>query len=116
MPQFFERPVIVDAPVIVSEFTAVTDCPKCGHIATHWIDSPKPPPTDKEWREYGQAFLEWQQEPYEDDGYEVKAWQGGTMKVIPPRKKKPSPRPPVDETGNTLMRVCRVCEHRWGQK
>lgn len=99
----------------VSEFTAVTDCPKCGAWDLHWIDSPKPPPTEKEWREYGDAFNKWQEEPYLDNGHEIVQFGGAVVQKIPPRK-RPSPRPPVDETGNTLMRVCRVCEHRWGQK
>lgn len=70
----------------VSEFTAVADCPKCGHIATHWITDPD--------------ILDWE-DPWHRVRFKAGFLFGGFR---------------FDDPDSTVARVCRVCEHRWGQK
>lgn len=38
----------------VSCFTAVSDCPQCGHIDVHWLDQPAKT-TSADWAKYRKA-------------------------------------------------------------
>lgn len=73
-------------------FTAITDCPKCGHLAVHWLAEPMLEP-------------EWDDTPAGKAGIRIDRmintmlWTGS--RYDPPR--------------TAVARVCVKCGYRWGQ-
>ncbi|AID58905.1 hypothetical protein PBI_GAIA_86 [Mycobacterium phage Gaia] len=90
---------------MVEQFTAIADCPKCGRVAVHWLDSPRHP-TEQDWADYERAMREY--DPFEE--CLVRNWAGDVVKRMPAI---PPPKRPVDEDGS-VTRVCVDCGHRWG--
>lgn len=74
------------------QFTALTDCPACGHLAVHWLTKPKfaPPETPAE------------------TVHRIMAWGGHVVRG--------PDLPRSDPPGTVVARVCVECGYRWGQR
>lgn len=84
------------------DFTAVSTCPRCGHIAYHWIDEPPAPPEIAEWEEieihsFGHGHDRTIRLPNYAPGGDMRARQ-------------------VNTDNSNVMRTCRQCEYVWGEK
>ncbi len=80
-------------------FTASADCPSCGHLAVHWIDSPRLRPEVETPLQQGLRVINesmWAMSLYSPGPY--------------------VPRHYYDKDGNTVIRVCVKCGYRWGQR
>lgn len=85
-------------------FAAIDACPKCEVVDLHWIDQPRRA-TQQEWAEYQRAVLNF--DPFDR---EIKTtWSGQIVQCRPANR---IPEAPRDETAD-VVRVCRVCGHRW---
>lgn len=73
----------------VEVFTATASCPRCGAIATHWLDKPR-------IRRPGQSPTLVRRDP---GGIEIHV-QGGLF----------------DPPDTQVARICRDCGHRWAQQ
>lgn len=80
-------------------FEAFCACPKCGRLDHHWLQSPKPAPTDAEMEEWRRNSTT----------YTIEQWGGGVTRtdVFPPV--------PVDESQFEVIRICTGCGHEFGQ-
>ncbi len=83
------------------DFTAVSTCPRCGHIAYHWIDTPPEPPEVLSWTETTSYMIDGT--PYATTRLPTYA-PGGDMRAT---------RWNTDTC--TVVRTCRQCEHLWGE-
>lgn len=72
-------------------FTASADCPSCGVVAVHYLDSPR-------------------REPMGDDPVSK------TMRRMALMMDCVSARRMYDPPGTTVARICTSCGHRWGQR
>ena len=90
----------------MAEFTAITDCPRCGLIAVHWLDQPRRA-TEQQWADYRQAMADY--DPSDTDETVIMNWSGQVVRRV---ATNPAPTPPRDEIF-TVARICRDCGHRW---
>lgn len=79
-------------------FTATVDCPWCGHVAVHWLDSPRrePDPHDRSPIVVAQRSI---------------ANMMDTTRLVfggPPHRHWDAP-------GTVVARICVSCKYRWGQ-
>ena len=85
-----------------ADFTAVSTCPRCGHIAYHWIDEPPEPPeivgwTEKVCRVYGGNYGTIVRMPTYATGGDMTAHH-------------------INTSNSSVMRTCRQCEWQWGER
>lgn len=76
-------------------FVATTDCPACGHVATHYLDKPRREPTDGSPMSKVQRLMA---RTFDT----LNALDGNTTKTF-------------DAPGTTVARECVSCAYRWGQ-
>lgn len=84
-----------------ADFRAVSTCPRCGHIAYHWIAEPPEPPEITGWeeseiRDYSGETVMVQRLPTYAPGGDVRARH-------------------INTSNSSVMRTCRQCEHVWGE-
>lgn len=84
------------------EFEAISECPRCGVIAYHWMKEPNRPPIPEIIDET--AVFDWSGEILKKT----------TDKTYPAGTKQED----IDwNTGNCkVVRTCKNCDHGWGEK
>ena len=70
-----------------ADFRAVSTCPRCGHIAYHWVDEP---PDALPWAKTATGLPTYA--------------PGGDMTAHH-----------INTSNSSVMRTCRQCEHAWGE-